>query len=114
MAAKRMPGSRRMGKSEPPGGRAEWRIWRVALEALEGMNPPASITAHQLAEVLGIHRNAAANLLRRLRSWGYVRLVGFAPSQGDELGRGRQRQVFELTDSGRNQANYKPRRGSQG
>lgn len=52
----------------------------------------------------------AAQILRRLQTWGYIRVVGFDPAvrrnpKGRSMG-GRRRKVYELTEHGKKSIMY--------
>lgn len=75
-------------------------IWRRVLWALAAKNPPAFTVADCAAACKLAYPNAA-QVLKHLRAWGYVRAVGFAPAAG---GLGRQRKVYEVTEKGQAKA----------
>jgi predicted ArsR family transcriptional regulator len=85
---------------------AKKRIWRSLLSHLAKKNPPKT-TAIDLADDVEMDYHCILQVLRRLRDWGYVKLVGFEPAEGD---RGRQRHVFEVTPRGQRAAEYSPKR----
>jgi hypothetical protein len=80
---------------------AKYRIWPDAIAALATRNPPTlTFTAADVAAARGDDNVVgAANLLKRLRDWGYIRLVGFEPPRGGRAA-GRRRHVYELTEKG--------------
>jgi len=80
------------------------RIWRTVLVALAAQNPPRTFSAMDVAEEFELSTQSAAQLLKRLRAWGKIRLSGFEPS---ESGMGRRRMLFEVTADGRRAAAWK-------
>ena len=59
-------------------------------------NPP-NVTTADIAEHLGVEAPNACQVLRRLTSWGLLRVAGFEAPEG---GIGRRRKVYELTAAG--------------
>lgn len=71
--------------------------------AMRQVEEEEGVTAADLAKEVGIDYPSVLQVMRRLRSWGYVRIVGFNPPKG---GLGRQRHVFEVTDKGMKKAEW--------
>lgn len=80
------------------------KIWREALRRLGKKNPP-EFTAEDVSKEFDLTYAGAAQLLKRLQSWGHIRLIAFDPPAGG--GVGRRRKVYELTKHGVNAANYR-------
>lgn len=72
------------------------RHWPSALVFAAEKNPP-TITSWELAEELDLEAPSACQVLRRLQSWGLLRLAGFKTPEG---GIGRRQKVYELTTAG--------------
>lgn len=85
------------------------RVWGNALIAVAGRNPPTKpFTSDELAKLMKIEGYGASNILKRLRTHGYVRVVGFTRARGN--GVGRQRNLYVITPSGQKSAEYWRRR----
>lgn len=76
-------------------------IWPAALLAAAENNPP-KITTADLEEAIDVDAPSACQVLRRLQSWGLLRVVGFeaARTNPKNHGGGRRRKVYELTPAG--------------
>lgn len=83
-----------MAKRQPT---AKATIWHGVLAHCAEECPAAGFTAADLEQGLKMAYPCAAQVLKRLQTWGYLRVVGFAPPAG---GRGRRRKVYEVTASG--------------
>lgn len=79
------------------------KIWRKALAKMSLKNPP-EFTAADVSKELGMAYSNAASLLKRLQTWGHIRVLGFDPPAGG--GAGRRRKVYEMTDHGKKVAKY--------
>ena len=75
-----------------------WRIWPDAL-LIAGDDDKNRVTSADVVNDLSIEASSACQVLRRLQSWGLLRVAAFAPATGPER-RGRRRKVYELTKSG--------------
>ena len=82
------------------------KIWRGDLSGLAEENPPRQFTAADVAQEQELSYAAASNLLRRLKTWGHIRLVGFLPA-ASKTGQGRRKKVYEVTDHGRKSAAFR-------
>lgn len=78
-------------------------IWREVLKKLVERNPP-EFTAIDITGDFQLSYAGAAQLLKRLQSWGHIRLIAFDPPAGG--GVGRRRKVYEVTKHGANAAAY--------
>lgn len=76
----------------------EWRIWPSALLVAAHRNPK-TVTTADLVDELDIEPSSACQVLRRLQSWGLLRVSSFVAATGAER-RGRRRKVYELTPAG--------------
>lgn len=95
-----------MPKKPPPRESAapvKRNIWRDVLKRLVHKNPP-EFTAFDLTGVFDLSYAGAAQLLKRLQSWGHIRVIAFDPPAGG--GVGRRRKVYEVTKHGQNAAAY--------
>jgi hypothetical protein len=89
------------------------KIWRGVLAHLAARKTPTFTAGDVASELDDVWENpggdggsayaGAAQLLRRLQTWGHVRVIGFEPS---ESGLGRRRKLYEVTDHGRKCAKY--------
>lgn len=61
---------------------------------LTEQNPPEPFTVESITDELDITSASASMVLKRLRTWGYIRLVSFEEAEG---GVGRRKHVYELT-----------------
>ncbi len=75
-----------------------WRIWPDAL-LIAGDDAKNRVTSADVVDELNIEPSSACQVLRRLQSWGLLRVAAFAPATGPER-RGRRRKVYELTKAG--------------
>ncbi len=87
----------------PSEKRLKRKIWRDVLKRLTQKNPP-EFTAVDIMGDFELSYPGAAQLLRRLQSWGHIRLIAFDPPAGG--GAGRRRKVYEVTQHGKNAAAY--------
>lgn len=84
------------------------KIWRDVLAHVVSRKA-ATFTVAAVAGELDLDYASAGQVVGRLRQWGHVRLVGFedpASTRENPSGRGRRRNVFEVTDHGRRAAEY--------
>ena len=75
-----------------------WRIWPSALLVADA-DVQNRVTSADVVAELNIEASSACQVLRRLQSWGLLRVAAFAPAIGPER-RGRRRKVYELTKAG--------------
>lgn len=98
-------------KSPPPEEAASRKIWRDALALLEEHHGDGDFTAGDLVGEFDLLYAGAAQLLKRLQVWGYIRVKGFAPAvhENPKGGHGgRQRKVYVITEHGKRAARYRP------
>lgn len=85
------------------------KIWREVLAYL-AKKKLAEFTAADVADGFGMEYANAAQLLKRLQTWGHVRVIGFDPAvhaNPKTKGKGgRRRKVYELTEHGLKSAKY--------
>lgn len=100
-------------------GGDEIKLWKGVLLHLARKPAGTEFTAgdlvEDLPEAVGTYA-AAAQLLKRLQTWGLIRVSGFAPAvratpnpkKKNRRGAagGRQRKVYEVTDHGRKKATW--------
>lgn len=81
--------------------------WKDILASLEGEE---EFDAGKVAKAQKMPYANAAQMLKRLQNWGYIRVVGFDPAvrrnpKGRSMG-GRRRKVYELTPHGKKSIEY--------
>ena len=90
-------------KPAPEPEQQKRNIWRDVLKRLVQRNPP-EFTAFDITGDFDLSYAGAAQLLKRLQSWGHIRLIAFDPPAGG--GVGRRRKVYEVTKHGEKAAAY--------
>lgn len=99
-----------MARAIPRDGRE--RVWKGVLAHLAAIKGnPAQFSAADLVDAFeDMGYSSAAQILKRLQTWGHIRQTGFEASS---TGRGRRRKVYEVTDHGMRAARHHRERGGE-